>query len=681
MQEKTLSVKFDNFKKHYKLDYKDGFIFCLYEAISNSLYSCIENKSKIDIFIKLERQYPKNEIRGDSQNYIKSFTITDNGIGFTEKNFDNFTKKLYESDTTQRKGIGRFAFIKVFKNVSIESIFKENDKIFKRQFLFNSQYNDTKQEIDIDNKIKTTIKCDNFEEDYQKYTKRELNYYIQEIIKHFYTFFIYLKENNKEFNITIQDDCETNKISIDDQLFKNDETKKESFTIKNIKFTLLHIKTNNIKNNGVFYVVDERTVGEITNIDLPFNLRLSKDGKEYFYYCFVQSEYLSKFLNEERTELNLPLKNENDYSTIGSVDVNCIFKDDIENLVKEKIENYLKEELEEAKTNKIEKIKKILSNNSKYYNNKAFLYIFNNENSKNELLDKINCKDTEKTILTKVKSFHEELKERTVNSINNLIKNINGNNKFKDNIEEIKNKIIELTEQVNEENTVELSSYIMYRKYVLDLFNKTLEQSKTKNITDEAFFHNLFFKKHTNNPQESNMWLFDDQFLYFDGISETQIKDITLNNIKIIREDLTDDDLKLLNEFNNKRLERRIDLLFFPSESKCIIIELKSPNIGIPQNLAQMDEYVKLIANYIKPEYKIEQFYTYLITDNFNKVDYPTGYKKMYGLNGFYRKSIDVPNIDNGTTIANQYSEVIEYSDIYKRASKRNNIFFEKLGI
>ena len=221
----------------------------------------------------------------------------------------------------------------------------------------------------------------------------------------------------------------------------------------------------------------------------------------------------------------------------------------------------------------------------------------------------------------------------------------------------------------------------MYRKYVLNLFETTLDKSKKGNISDEAFFHNLFFKKHTNNPQESNMWVFDDQFLYFDGISETQIKDITLNNIKIIREDLTEEELKLLNEFNNKRLERRIDLLFFPSEAKCIIIELKSPNIGISQNLAQMDEYVKLIANYIKPEYKIEQFYTYLITDNFNKIDYPTGYKKMYGLNGFYRKSIDVPNIDNGTTIANQYSEVIEYSDIYKRASKRNDIFFEKLGI
>lgn len=429
-----------------------------------------------------------------------------------------------------------------------------------------------------------------------------------------------------------------------------------------------------------FYVVDERTVGEIKNIDLPNNIPLKNDNGKFFYYCFVESDYFSTFLNEERTELNLPIKNDDDIITIGSVD-NCIFKEDIEQSIKERVDEYLKKELNQVKNDKINTIKKVLNNNCKYYNNKAFLYIFDNEKSTNELLSKITCRDSEKVILQKVKSFHEELKEKTVDSIEHLIKNINSNTKFAKDIEDVKNKIIELSKQVNEENSVELSSYIMYRKYVLNLFEITLDKGKKGDISDEAFFHNLFFKKHTNNPQESNMWLFDDQFLYFDGISETQIKDITLNNIKIIREDLTDDDLKLLNEFDNKRLEKRIDLLFFPSESKCIIIELKSPNIGIPQNLAQMDEYVKLIANYIKPEYKIEQFYTYLITDNFNKVDYPTGYKKMYGLNGFYRKSIDVPNIDNGTTIANQYSEVIEYSDIYKRASKRNNIFFKKLNI
>lgn len=238
-----------------------------------------------------------------------------------------------------------------------------------------------------------------------------------------------------------------------------------------------------------------------------------------------------------------------------------------------------------------------------------------------------------------------------------------------------------MSKQVNEENSVELSSYIMYRKYVLNLFEKTLEKSKIENITDEAFFHNLFFKKNTNIAQQSNIWLFDDQFLYFDGVSEIKLENITINNNKIIREDLTKEELELLNEFNTKRLDKRIDLLFFPSESKCIIIELKSPNKGLDVNIGQMDNYVKLIANYIKPEYKIEQFYTFLITDNFNKTDYPSGYKKIYGLDGFYRTSIDVPNFENGITIANQYSEIIKYTDIYKRAKNRNNIFFEKLNI
>lgn len=47
-----LNVEFDDFiKKGYKLKDKDGFLYCLYESISNSLYSCLERMIMGNFFI------------------------------------------------------------------------------------------------------------------------------------------------------------------------------------------------------------------------------------------------------------------------------------------------------------------------------------------------------------------------------------------------------------------------------------------------------------------------------------------------------------------------------------------------------------------------------------------------------------------------------------------------------
>ena len=137
----------------------------------------------------------------------------------------------------------------------------------------------------------------------------------------------------------------------------------------------------------------------------------------------------------------------------------------------------------------------------------------------------------------------------------------------------------------------------------------------------------------------------------------------------------------MLNEFNKKRLDKRLDLLFFPEEGKCVIIELKAPSVGVKDNIQQMDKYAELLANFISSNFTINQFYTYLLTDNFNKYDKPNGYRKIYGINGFVRDSNNIKDYDTDITIANQYSEVIRYTDLYERAKKRNKIFFSKLNI
>jgi len=682
----TFEVDINDAINNYELKDNEGFKYCLFEAISNSLYCCLNNNTDINISINLYRTYAVNEIRQDNENYIQAFTIIDNGVGFTDENYDKFTKKMYKTNHEGGKGLGRLSFLKVFDDVKITSGYREGVETILRKFSFSrNEIKDSKNIISTDSPVETIIEFSKIKSIFQENTKKSIDYYCNEVLRHFYIFLYYLLENERNFEIKFIDDI--GKISeqiINAEKLKKDKVFKDSFSIRDKavfdgmneeKFEIVHIKTKNIGDNKAFYIVDERSAGEISNIDLPPGILRDESGFDYHYYMYLKSQYFNRFLSESRTLLSLPSKK--------SESDNIITVESIEQIVRKKINQFLEYEtgvLEQKKEAGVINVLTDLRNN-RISNNKAFLYMLQDDRTKKELLDRIKYNDSDNSgkVLTKVREFHEELQEATIAKINGIIEKLKSD---KDDIDfaALENEIRESIEKVNVENLVNLSSYIMYRKYILNLFKERLNYAKTHKTRDESFFHNLLLPKGESNIIDSNLWLFDELFLYFDGASEASISDVTINGKRIIR-DLTAEESAQLEEFNKKRMKQRIDMLFFPEEKKCVIIELKDPKIGVTENVFQMDRYVTLLANFIKPEFSIENFFTYLVTDNFNKYDKPgTGYRKMYGIDGFVRTSADVKDYESDLTIANQYSEVIRYTDIYERAHKRNKIFFNKMN-
>jgi hypothetical protein len=669
----TYQVDIKDKVNNYPLKGENGFLFCLFEAVSNSLFSC-KNEENITIDIIIKREYVTNEINKTSKDdFIQSLTIIDNGEGFTSENFNNFSRKI-EASNYGGKGLGRLSYLKVFNNINIESVFVENRDTYKRVFNFNEYTLPIEKKQQTEEKRTTKVLFNNIIEKYKKHTKKDIEYYFDELIKHFYIFLYYLKDHNKSFSIKITDD--NGKIitkEINNKLLENDEIQKDIFFLKEFEteyiFEITNIKTTNISYNNSFYVVDMRSVGN-NILQLPPTTLKDRNGKNFNYYVYLKSNFLNKYLNSSRTEINLPTEEI----------ANCISKKQILEKLQEKVNNFLSYEiaqLNKDKEKKVEAIFKRPENNIIFNNEKILNVIFQNEYTKNDFLNKISFTNiNDKKTIQEAKNFIDELKNKTIYKINEITEKIDKIEKS-----ELENKIIEISENVNLYNAIELSSYILYRNAILNLFEKSLEKYKNNKKQNEKFFHNLFFTQRTNNAKNSNMWLLDDQFLYFEGTSETEIRDIKINGEKIIRENLTNEENKYLNEFNKKRLKNRVDLFFFMEKGECIIIELKDPKADLNENISQLDIYVQRIANFIKKELKIENFFTYLITDNFNKYSKPTGYKKIHSLNGFVRNSIDVTSYEDNSTIANQYSEVITHTDIFKRANQRNKIFFEKMGI
>lgn len=106
----------------------------LFETIVNSIYAIEErqqNDDKVNGYINIEIiREPQMRVQTEgidsSINDITGFVVTDNGIGFDENNMKSFL----QSDSTYRaekggKGVGRFAWLKAFKEADIESSFIE----------------------------------------------------------------------------------------------------------------------------------------------------------------------------------------------------------------------------------------------------------------------------------------------------------------------------------------------------------------------------------------------------------------------------------------------------------------------------------------------------------------------------------------------------------------------------
>ena len=131
------------------------------ESITNSLEA---NANKIDIIIDFSKD--KSLIEDQNQYRFDSFSIIDNGEGFTSENINSFL--TYLSDHKIKlgcKGIGRITWLKVYSFIHIESYVK--NQLIK--ILFHENFSD--QDINItqindEYKSKTIIKFTKIKEKY-----------------------------------------------------------------------------------------------------------------------------------------------------------------------------------------------------------------------------------------------------------------------------------------------------------------------------------------------------------------------------------------------------------------------------------------------------------------------------------------------------------------------------------
>lgn len=677
------------------------------EAFLNSLEAIkLKYSSKTyqkDDFVEINLYYRHKLDTVETIDYIE---IKDSGIGFDTDNLTRFVQYSNDSKSFNNKGTGRYQLLHFFKFVDVYSYYKAKEFTNFVSFRFSSEFYNTKFIGNIvENSAEnadtgTTIKIYPFEED-KTYDFLNTDTIYNEVIK----------ENILEFNLHTNIPTILIHKYLDGQEVKSNEkiiTKQDIPTVDSkIPMTIHYGNIDNInkkfqKNSdteefllNVIISKDDFLKKNEVNLtsknmlikEIPFeafNPKDTIDGQRYL--ILISSNMLDnptinsnsrdnfKGLIDKKT-LDKLLENDTQYA----FDDKYILIDDIAN---------------ETATELKKKYPEIIKKETEFQNVIAELkekFLLDDNDFKNVHLS---IGTTKKEILTKVYKSQAAINAELDNKLDDAMVQLESLDTTTEEYEKaLQNIIDDYNKSIPAKNKNQLNKYVVRRRLVLELFRKILDyrtnvqrlikaskkSGKNDKLRDksEHLLHNLIFKRGSVDTKNSDLWLIDDEYMYFSGVSEQKLEDLEINGNKVFNEGIDEKYKELL----GSRGQQRADILLFPEEGKCIILELKAPNKKIKEYVGQAEIYAMILANYVKPEFKLQNFYIYLFSNNINYLDIPQGmrFERMMNLNSYYSPTSEIKDLEGSHTIAWAYKEIVSYDDLYKRASMRNKKFIDIL--
>lgn len=659
-------------------------IFPLFEAISNSMDSINEMGQAFTngkIVVELERANQlTDELSEDAP--ISNIIITDNGIGFVEKNYSAFSEfATNRKKDSGGKGLGRLSWLKAFDYAKIDSFFIENDNFNHLEFEFRNAHlpiqNINRNIISEISENTTKISLFNFKEEYEKSVPKKIESIGMLIITHFLPYFMM----STIPEIILQEKLvsgESKQIEVG-QLFADEFIKgnqKDQFEIFGKTFDVVHLKTkfksHGNKQHKVFFIGNGRVVKEqnisskeISNIPEKI-IDPESDGNEYVYNGYVESDYFNQNINQSR-----------DSFIIDEFSNNGLFRlptwAEINQEVYASIEKYLSSAISSTKTEKYRKIEDFIRSKAPEYS-----YIFIKHQNE---LDSISLSDIAKNrIGDELYRIHTKLKAALREEANNLLSIPKGEISPAD----YQEKMNELIDNLNPNGRAELVNYIIFRKIVIDLLKKGLAITDAEKFKKEEIIHGYFFPLKKTSEEISvenhNLWLIDERLSYNSYIaSDRPLSSISgleeITEGKSLRPDIFSAAFATGENGEFKTLYNSLD-----------IVEFKRPmrnDYTVSENpLQQIDDYLGIIrSNKAKTDSQRNfgvmdngVIYCHIICDITDKLKHfltQKMYKQVGNLNWYI---LFHPNYS-------AFIEVKSFDFVLENAYYRNKILFDKLGI
>lgn len=576
------------------------FIQPMYEAITNSLEA---GATEILIDINTENLLDGEQLKPK----VTGFSISDNGVGFTEENRNSFLELWSETKLSLGcKGSGRFTWLNVFENIFIESEVASEGCLVK--IPFNIKYND---EMDIS---KQTFTKNNTIITFSTVTDRyynpnfhidnrilaDIDVIIANITQNLLIKLFLLKRDGRKFSIKIrvnQDERQITEQTIPDLNSKEFQITSD-ITKEEYLFTLYYHFIDNQKNSKkIYYCAHDRTVKEEDDDALNFSCELPNKTSFNMLLC---SKYLDDMVNDSRD--NFPAMSNKRQANYGCP---LLYRDIKPELLRE-MHRILLEKFPELETlNKEEELKAI--------NAAPFLTKYIKENT--------DIVKTQKSLTIKALDTFNKKKVSVKNKFEKLLED-------KSILPEAFNTAVT---ELSEVAVAELGEYILYRENIIKALNDSIMDEEKK----EKFIHDIFMPQRTivDNTNETsdysmtNLWLLDDKFMTFsNAFSDATIKNIIeaiFKNTSITADEIGMNSKKPdLAVFYNKEISR-----------DALVVEFKGCNASLGEKekaIAEISRNCYILKEKVK---EINNVWAYIITsidDEFEISLKASGYKERY---------------------------------------------------
>jgi hypothetical protein len=626
----------------------------LYEAITNGIQA-IEDKfgrdnlalGQIDIYILRD---------GSDINRPTGFKVVDNGVGFTHTNLSAFLT----SDTRNKikrggKGVGRFLWLKVFKEAKIESRYGERP-YSKLSFDFVLAERDQVRNItdgQTHENPGTSVTLHPFYEEYAAHCPSKMSTLRNKLIGHFISYFLNLNAPKfllHDINDTIDLFDVFTEAAVRDQDFPFDARfgeKEESFILH--AFLLpKEFSDDERGDNAVFYGAHGRSV---QRVDLDGAIGLKKISGECIYLGYVESNFQNGIVNQERTHLSWP----------GDT------FDDVHRHVIEATKTFLAEEIKKIRQIQASRIEAIRNEHLRFLNlvenPEEFAETIHLSTQKPEDIYLEMSRAALRQYNRSKHSFHDAVRKQLPN---------------------LDQKAKEFTTELKSECVSSLAEYVMKRKLILDVFEERL---KYKNIDDEKHYfeeavHEIICplreSKQTLTYDDHNLWIVDDTLAFYTYFaSDNTVKSLTGGDSRSTQEpDIAIFDLGL--GFDHAGSSDPISIVEFKRPGRDDYSLQKNPFVQVRRYVTELRKAGRAVATdgtEIREIRKETPFMCFVVADIT-----PTLREMMDQFGPFHQKAGhgSFYKWDEGFST---FIEVASYKEVLRGAQARNHAFFKRLGL
>ncbi|WP_459554709.1 ATP-binding protein [Lacunimicrobium album] len=649
----------------------------LYEAIVNSIqaiedvghsYGLIEIvvlRDKSNLFAESEKDRSLGAIIG--------FEVIDNGIGFTDRNFEAFST----ADTTFKaarggKGVGRFLWLVAFDQVEIKSIYREDIVTQCRQFSFLAEDDGIKNmavTATDASTTKTSVKLLGYNARYQKACPKRLDTIASHIIEHCLEFFL----SSSCPVIILKEDSSTESINLNLHFNKEmvSNTTSDEFLVKGEIFYVNHVRLHHTHTTDhlAHYCAHDRAVtatklsGRIPNLSRVLE---AEDGRRFYYACYVEGDFLDASVNTERTAFNI----QPDIASGELFPSNEINWNDITTATEKLVRQYLQPYTDPIKIKKAQRINKYLATDGPMYR-PIMKYV----DAKIELIDP--DIDDETLDVKLYEAYHDlqvELKKEGKELLASESDLGVGLDEYKQRLESYFDKITDI-------NMADLARYVCHRRAVLDFLHKQLTKREDSSYPMEDRVHSIIFPMGATSDEVlldgHNLWIIDEKLAYHAFLA-------------------SDKQLRTLPPVNTPS-QKEPDIIVFetacafvastdPPYPAVVIVEFKKAmrnDYSMKKNpFVQVREYITEIQSGSArtpegrdiPIGKDIPFYCYIVCDMSPTLD-------KWAMDFELQKTPDQQGYFGFKRHYNAYFEVISYTKMISDAKKRNAVLFHKLGL